>query len=69
MANLKYVFLGSSDAECSSIELEAYTNEQGFLYICIEDKEGGCPPQFTVLDRSTAIKLVKELKYQISLMQ
>jgi len=68
MANLKYVFIGCEELGCTSIELQAYVNKQRLLYVCIEDKDLDYPPQFIVLDKSTAIKLVKEIKYQISLM-
>ena len=71
MANVKLIFCGSQDFECYERAIEAYVNDKGGLYISIKDYENEdtfSNQQFTVLDRDTAIKLSKELRKQIALM-
>lgn len=64
MANIKLVFKGSEKSETQDHELVAYSNTNNEIYICIEMENNY--PSFICLDKSTAVKLVKELKLQIS---
>lgn len=71
MANVKLVFSGAQKYECFERTLVAYINAEGGLYIAIEDTES-CEEwnniQFTVLNKETAVRLSKELRRQIALM-
>jgi hypothetical protein len=71
MANVKIIFGGSEKHKCFERTLIAYTNSEKGLYIAIEDTES-CEEwnniQFTVLDKETAVRLSKELRRQIALM-
>jgi hypothetical protein len=71
MANVKLIFGGSSEHECSEITIECYVNFKNGLYINIQDNEVEYSSSSThiVLDKSTAIKFSKELRKQISLME
>ena len=72
MANIRLLFQGSPSAECFEKTIEFYTDEKGLLVAEIIDHENEdnlTNSQFTCLDRSTAIKLCKELRLQISLME
>jgi len=71
MANVKLVFSGAQEHECFQTTLVAYKNAAGGLYIAIEDtnsKNKWSGEQFIVLDRETAVRLSKELRRQIALM-
>ena len=71
MANVKLVFSGGTEYECYERTLVAYVNAKGGLYVSItntEDDDEISNQQHTVLDRDTAIKLSKELRKQIALM-
>ena len=70
MANVKLIFGGSQKHECFERTIECFVNTHGGLCIVITDNE--CEynnQQFTVLDKETAIKLSRELRKQISLME
>jgi hypothetical protein len=71
MANVKLIFGGSEESNCSEITIECYVNNKNGLYISIQDHEvNQCySSAHIVLDKSTAIKLSKELRKQISLME
>lgn len=64
MANIKLVFKGTEKSETESHELVAYANTKNEIYLCIEMDNNY--PSFICLDKATAVKLVKELKLQIS---
>ena len=62
MANIKLVFQGTEKSETQEHELTTFANTRNEIYICIESDY----PSFICLDKPTAVKLVKELKLQIS---
>lgn len=67
MANVKLTFFGSEESESTERTIEAYCNQNGELFIQIVDLNGDqFSKQFTVLDKSTAIKFSRELRKQIS---
>jgi hypothetical protein len=59
-ANMKFFGVGDTDKHT----LTAYCNTDGRIYIEIEMQ--GEMPSFIVLNKATAIKLVKTLKAEIS---
>lgn len=64
MANVRLVFNGTQRSETQDSELEIFANNKNEIFISIEDNY----PQHICLDRDTAIRLVKELKRQIGLL-
>ena len=64
MANVKMVFY---DGEKEKVELQCYATIENNVNICIEDTscEHNYNIQIISLDKSTAIRLVRELKKQI----
>lgn len=68
MANVKLVFQGSEKSETENHELVAYANVDNEIYIRISVGDEFIP-RFICLDKSTAVKLVKELKLQISYLE
>lgn len=70
MANVKLVFCGDSETENTSKEMQMYVNQFSKLYISITDVDVDSYDnfQYTCLDKQTAIKLSKELRKQIALM-
>jgi hypothetical protein len=70
MANVKLIFGGSDKYDCLEQTIECYVNADGGLYINItyDDLEYD-DVRYTVLDKQTAIKLSRELRKQISLME
>ena len=72
MANIKLFFCGANEAEQQEKQLQAFTNDKGLLFISIENGKGNLEVsgiQFTALDKSTAIRLSRELRKQIALMK
>lgn len=67
MANVKLIFNGSEISETTGYELQLYVNKQNEIFISIADHSMQNPYRFICLDKSTAIKLSKELRRQISL--
>ena len=65
MANTKLIFCGSPESETQDHELTCFSNTQNNIYISI-DAGNDYNNAFICLDRSTAIKLHRELKKQIS---
>lgn len=65
MANVKLLFYGDASHQCETTTIEAFANQSNGLYICIEDRNSSTFDHI-VLDKDTAVKLVKELKRQIS---
>jgi len=67
MANVKLLFSGTGESETSGHTLQSYCNHRGELFISIDTE---CfPESFICLDKSTAIKLSKEIRKQIALME
>lgn len=67
MANIKLVFKGTVKSKTEEHELVAYSNVNNEIYMCIEMDNNY--PSFICLDKATAVKLVKELKLQISFLK
>ena len=65
MANVTLIFNGSEISETSETELKLYANKRNEIFISIDDYS--MPPMYICLDKSTAIKLSKELRKQIAL--
>lgn len=68
MANTKLVFCGTEESGTQDVELVCYMNDKDQIYIQISDptQNPSFNYQFICLDKSTAIKLHRELKKQIS---
>jgi hypothetical protein len=69
MARTKLVFYGTDESKTSETELSCYLNYKNQIFIEIYDKENEYNSGFICLDKSTAIKLHRELKKQISYIQ
>ena len=67
MANYKTVFLGTESSGTNEYELQCYANEQGEIYISIDN--GDFVPSIICLDISTAIKLSKTIRTHINLIK
>lgn len=63
MANVKIVFQGTKESETNETKLEAFANVRNEIYISIEDNYR----HIICLDKPTAVRLVRELKKQIGL--
>lgn len=63
MAKVKILFYGTERSKTESSELEAFANVYNEICISIEDQS--YPGSIICLDKSTAIRLVRELKKQI----
>lgn len=64
MANIKLVFQGSQESETQKHELVTFANTNNEIYLSVEMDNNY--QSFICLDKATAVKLVKELKLQIS---
>lgn len=68
MANVKMVFY---DCKEEKVELQCYATIENNVNVCIEDTS--CDHDYNIqiisLDRSTAIRLVRELKKQIGFLE
>jgi hypothetical protein len=67
MANFKLVFSGTETSETNLHTLICYHNTLNDIFIEIENSSN--ESAYICLDRSTAIKLHRELKKQISFME
>jgi len=64
MSNVKLLFCGTTKSETEEHQLECYHNTNNEIYINISMPNWDY--SFICLDKSTAIKLHRELKKQIS---
>lgn len=64
MARAKLIFYGAEASKSEDHELECFCNETEHIYISID--MGVFVPSWIVLDKPTAIKLVKTLKTEIN---
>ena len=64
---VQLIFYGSKASETNEHELKVFCNSCNDIYISIEHPE--FPASFICLDKSTAIKLSKELRKQIALIE
>ncbi len=63
MANVLLKFYGTQESETSKHSLVAYSNQNNEIFLCIQEPNFG--KRFICLDKSTAVRLVRELKKQI----
>ena len=63
MANIRIKFYGTQKSGTEEHSLIAYSNIHNEMYLCIDMP--GFEQSFICLDKSTAIRLVRELKKQI----
>lgn len=70
MSKTKVVFIGTEASETNEMELQAYCNSDNEIFISL-NSYGSSIENATIicLDRATAIKLVKNLKFEISKME
>lgn len=69
MENVRRLFHGDTSLKYDKKTIEVYVNTKGKLFIEVRDFGIDLfPSQHTVLDKQTAIKLSKELRKQIALM-
>ena len=66
MANVTLIFYGTERSKTDDTELKAFSNRANEMYISIEDDD--YPPNHICLDKKTAIKLSRELRKQIALL-
>lgn len=71
MADTKLIFTGANGTGTESNELEVFANVADKISICLFDSLSNYKgyPNVIQLDRSTAIKLHRELKKQISYLE
>ena len=71
MANTKLIFCGTIESGTTNVEMVCYKNTNEQIYISLKDVDSNHDYdfQFICLDKSTAIKLHRELKKQISYIQ
>ena len=67
MANVKLIFKGSELSDTNGIELELFANKHNEIFISIADHSMQNHYRFICLDKSTSIKLSRELRKQISM--
>ena len=67
MGNVKLIFGGTEISNTEDHSLQVYANYRNELFFSIE--MDGFPESFICLDKSTAIKLSKELRKQIALLE
>lgn len=60
-------FVGSQKSNSQNRHLNCFCNDQNEIYISIE--QYACPEIWVALDKATAIKLSKELRKQIALIE
>ena len=67
MANTRLLFYGSERGNTENHKLEVYANLSNEIFIEVDANDGlhNC---FITIDKSTAIKLSKELRRQIALL-
>lgn len=63
MANIKVIFQGTERSKTNTTELEVYATINNEISIVIESE--GNYPSLISLDKSTAVRLVRELKKEI----
>lgn len=64
MAKTKLVYYGTDESKTEDYNLVMYANSNNEIFISIDSEEKS--PSFICLDRSTAIKLSKELRKEIA---
>lgn len=70
MGNVKLIFCGTDVSDTTSHELKVYCNMRNEMFISIDmNMKHDFGVAFICLDKSTAIKLSKELRKQIALLE
>ena len=67
MGNVKLIFAGTEISNTEDHSLQVYANYRNELFVSIEMQD--FPEAFICLDKLTAIKLSKELRKQIALLE
>jgi len=67
MANVKLIFQGTERSSTDTSSLEAYATSNNEIYIFIE--MDGTYSSHICLDKSTTVRLVRELKKQIGFLE
>jgi hypothetical protein len=67
MANVKLVFKGTDNSGTEDHELLVFSNIHNNIYLSIQMPNDY--PSFICLDKSTAVRLVRELKKQIGYLE
>jgi hypothetical protein len=67
MGNVRLIFGGTEISNTIDHSLQVYVNYRNELFISIDMED--YPEAFICLDRSTAIKLSREIRKQIALME
>jgi hypothetical protein len=67
MANIKIRFYGTQESKTEEHSLVAYANNKNNIYICIDMPD--FVQSFICLDKSTSVRLVRELKKQIGALE
>jgi hypothetical protein len=67
MANIRLKFYGTEKSETEEHSLVAYSNINNEIYLCIDMPN--YEQSFICLDKSTAVRLVRELKKQIGYLE
>ena len=70
MANVKLLFYGTNESVFENFSIECFANVNGHISIIIEDNDDTdyINMKAIVLDKETAIRLSKELRKQISIL-
>lgn len=69
MGNVKLLFCGTAQSNTTEHSLEVFKNARNEVFISIDMCNGnGNLPSFICLDKHTAVKLSRELRKQISLL-
>lgn len=68
MSNIQILFGGSEKSKTEQHILQVYANINNEIFISIEDKNDGAF-EFIALDKSTAIRLSREIRRQIALLE
>ena len=67
MSKHKIIFFGSDESNTEDHQLECFCNDENEIYISVD--MGNISTSFIVLDKSSAIKLSRVLKSEISKIQ
>ena len=67
MARVKLTFHGTDKSETQEHKLECFSNTNNEIYLCIDMPNW--QPSFICLDKSTSIRLVRELKKHIGYLE
>jgi len=67
MANVKLIFQGTEKSKTDKVSLEVYVNSYNEVALWLEENDE--LPSLISFDKSTAVRLVRELKKQIGYLE